>query len=287
MRLLYHLILNFMKNIFFGILLLLFPTIAVSAQIKNLETKQFKVNGTCNSAKELIEKAGNQKRISKVDFDATSQIATISFDAKKTTSSEVLKKIALAGFDNSEYFAPDQAYQKLAKDCRYPRDKKMMMNHQEMDHSAHNQTKKQDNQNQLSMVYDAYFMLKDAFVATNQAEVNKQTLFFNKSISLVEMGKLSHETHMVWMEVLKDLEAVSKQISQEKSIEKQRELFAKLTQPMYKLAKVANLNYAVYYQNCPMFNGGTNWLSKNESIKNPFYGNQMLTCGSTVETIKK
>ena len=102
-------------------------------------------------------------------------------------------------------------------------------------------------------------------------------------IPTIDVANITQTT----VSALKNVEAVSKQISQEKSIEKQRELFAKLTQPMYKLAKVANLNYAVYYQNCPMFNGGTNWLSKNESIKNPFYGNQMLTCGSTVETIKK
>ncbi|MGV0966914.1 hypothetical protein [Empedobacter falsenii] len=55
---------------------------------------------------------------------------------------------------------------------------------------------------------------------------------------------------------------------------------------MYKLAQKANLGYTVYYQNCPMFNGGSNWLSKDSAIKNPFYGNMMLKCGSTVETLK-
>ena len=87
------------------------------------------------------------------------------------------------------------------------------------------------------------------------------------------------------MNVLTDLETISKQISTEKNIEKQRELFAKFSEPIYKLAKVAQLDYTVYYQNCPMFNGGSNWLSKEENIKNPFYGNMMLTCGSTVEKL--
>jgi hypothetical protein len=31
---------------------------------------------------------------------------------------------------------------------------------------------------------------------------------------------------------------------------------------------------------------GANWLSKESTIKNPYYGSQMLTCGKTVETIK-
>ena len=38
-----------------------------------------------------------------------------------------------------------------------------------------------------------------------------------------------------------------------------------------------------------MANGGkgANWLSKENAVKNPYYGSQMLTCGSTVETIKE
>ena len=88
------------------------------------------------------------------------------------------------------------------------------------------------------------------------------------------------------MEVLKDLESTSKQLVQEKNIEKQRTTFAKLSVPMHKLAQKANLGYTVYYQNCPMYNGGSNWLSKDSDIKNPFYGNMMLTCGSTIETLK-
>lgn len=259
---------------------------ATNAQSKNLETKQFQVKGNCNSAKELIEKAGNQNRVSKVNFDTTSQIATISYDAKKTSTNDILKKIALAGFDNSEYMAPDEAYTKLGKDCQYPRDKKMVMNHQEMNHSNHNQTETSQQKNQLSIVFDSYFLLKDAFVAGNANEISKQTTAFFQSISKVEMGKLSHESHMIWMEVLNNLESTSKQLAQEKNIDKQRIIFSKLSEPMYKLAQKAELGYTVYYQNCPMFNGGSNWLSKDSSIKNPFYGNMMLTCGSTVEALK-
>ena len=57
---------------------------------------------------------------------------------------------------------------------------------------------------------------------------------------------------------------------------------------MYELIKVSKPKDAVYYQHCPMYNNGkgANWLSKESAIKNPYYGSQMLTCGSTVETIK-
>ena len=257
---------------------------SANAQIKNQETQQVQVNANCNSAKNSIELAGNQKRVSKVEYNLASQTATISYDKTKTSQSEILKKIALAGFDNAEYLAPDEAYAKLDKECKYGREKKMPTNHQGMDHSQHNSVKTSQ-VNQLSHVFDAYFSLKDAFVKANESEVSKQINNFSSSVSKVEMGKLSHESHIVWMNVLTDLETISKQISTEKNIEKQRELFAKFSEPIYKLAKVAQLDYTVYYQNCPMFNGGSNWLSKEENIKNPFYGNMMLTCGSTVEKL--
>lgn len=258
----------------------------LNAQIKNQETKQFQVKGNCTSAKELIEKAGNQSQVSKVVFDTNTQTAAISYNKSKTNSNDILKKIALAGFDNSEYMAPDEVYEKLGKDCQYSRDKKMVMNHQEMDHSTHKQTEVSQQKNQLSHLFDSYFSLKDAFVKANESEISKQIAVFSKSISTVEMRKLSHESHIVWMEVLKNLETTSDQLAQEKNIDKQRTVFSNLTESMYKLAQKAALGYTVYYQNCPMFNGGSNWLSKDSDIKNPFYGNMMLTCGSTVETLK-
>ncbi|WP_413533157.1 DUF3347 domain-containing protein [Empedobacter brevis] len=262
-----------------------FFAFSVNAQFKNQETKEFEVKGNCIKAKELIEKVGNQPRISKVNFDNETQMASISYNKDKTNSNEILKKIALAGFDNTVYMAPDEAYAKLGKDCQYSRDKKMNMNHHEMNHSNH-QIENAQEKNQLSQLFDSYFSLKDAFVKGDENEISTQISSFSKSIAAIDMTKLSVESHLVWMQVLNDLEATSNQLIQEKNIEKQRSIFAKLSEPMYKLAQKAKLGYTVYYQNCPMFKGGSNWLSKEESIQNPFYGNMMLTCGSTIETIK-
>jgi len=57
---------------------------------------------------------------------------------------------------------------------------------------------------------------------------------------------------------------------------------------VYQLLKVSSYEQPVYYQHCPMANGGkgANWLSKENAVKNPYYGSQMLSCGKTVETIE-
>ncbi|MEX1261891.1 MAG: DUF3347 domain-containing protein [Balneolaceae bacterium] len=41
----------------------------------------------------------------------------------------------------------------------------------------------------------------------------------------------------------------------------------------------------LFKQYCPMFEGGTEWISDKEEIENPFYGSQMHNCGETVEKI--
>jgi hypothetical protein len=38
--------------------------------------------------------------------------------------------------------------------------------------------------------------------------------------------------------------------------------------------------YAVAF--CPMYKGGAKWIQKKDKLANPYYGKQMLTCGSFV-----
>jgi Cu(I)/Ag(I) efflux system membrane fusion protein len=41
----------------------------------------------------------------------------------------------------------------------------------------------------------------------------------------------------------------------------------------------------LFKQYCPMYDGGTNWISDSQEIENPFYGNEMHNCGETVEEL--
>jgi len=255
--------------------------------IKNAENLEVSVKGSCPDAKQLIETAGNLKNTAAVHFDLSSQTARITYDSTKTSSDEILKKIALAGFDNEAYFAPDDAFEKLGDACRYIRDKATAAAHKSNSHIAEQHTPSVQKQNELRPVFDVYFKLKDAFVQGNASEIQQYAVSLNKAFQAVDMGKLSHEAHTVWMQKSKQLISLTKQLTAEKNIDKQRKTFAGISEELYALAKVAKLDEDIYYQTCPMFNGGSQWLSKEESIKNPFYGNKMLSCGSTVEKIKK
>lgn len=287
----YHLNLN---NMNFLYLLMMGSSFFLSSahsnaqkSIKNAENRQVSVKGNCPEAKQLIETAGNLKHTATVHFDASSQTASITYDSTKTSSDEVLKRIALAGFDNEAYFAPDDAFERLGDACRYVRDKVTDTSNKNNSHTLEEHAAYVQKQNELQSVFDVYFKLKDAFVQGNASGVQQYAVSLSKALEDVDMEKLSHEAHTVWMQKSKQLITLTKQLTAEKNIDKQRKTFAGISEELYSLAKVAKLGENIYYQTCPMFNGGSQWLSREESIKNPFYGNKMLSCGSTIETIKK
>ncbi len=94
-----------------------------NAQIKNAKTENLKIYGNCDQCKIEIEKAGNVKNVSNVDFNKETEMAVLTYDSTKTDAEDILKGIALAGYDNEKYYAPDETYAKLGKCCQYKRPK--------------------------------------------------------------------------------------------------------------------------------------------------------------------
>lgn len=270
------------------------------AQIKNAKTESVKIYGNCEMCKTNIEKAGNVKNVAIVEWNKDTKMATLSYDDKKTNQDEILKRIALAGYDSEKFLAPDDAYAKLSGCCQYNRELKpvaksndtgMDMKNEHANHN-HNEMAKTNaaetpNAPQLKAVFENYFSVKDALVKTDAVTSSAKANELVKAIKGVEMTKLSTEEHTVWMKVMKDLTVNAEKIAISKDAAKQRETFALLSKNMYELTKVSKQEKAVYYLHCPMYNNGkgANWLSKEEAVKNPYYGSQMLTCGSVQETI--
>ena len=100
---------------------LLFSCSVANAQMKNVKTSTVKIYGNCDACKIAIEKAGNIKKTAYVRWEQNMQTAVLSYNTKKTNQSEILKRIALAGFDSDEFLAPDEAYAKLPACCQYER----------------------------------------------------------------------------------------------------------------------------------------------------------------------
>jgi len=277
---------------------ILLSTTACQAQIKNAKTETVKVYGNCGMCETTIEKAANKSKVSKADWNEETKMATITYDSKKTNVDAVLKNIALAGYDNQSFLAPDAAYNKLPGCCKYHREKKTAMLTQPakdtaiQNHANHNHNgmaNAAQETNQLTAVFDSYFSLKDALVKTDGTIASAKAKDLQTAINAVKMDKLAMDVHTVWMKILNDLKEDAEHINNTKDIAHQRDHFMSLSTNMYALIKVAKPTETVYYQFCPMANEGkgANWLSKESGVKNPYYGSMMLTCGKTVGTIKQ
>lgn len=290
---------NTIKKLLMAITLLLSITIS-HAQIKNAKTETIKIYGNCGMCETTIEKAGNLKKVALVDWNKDTKIATLTYDSQKTNPDEILKRIALVGYDSERFLAPEAAYNSLAGCCQYDREAKVavknetktsmatMENHSQHATSSESTMTVQKKENKLNPVFETYFSLKDGLVKTDgkMAAANAKDVL--NSLNGVNMNELPMDVHMVWMKVMKDLMADAKSISETEDIKKQRTVFMSLSKNMYALIKAAKYETPVFYQFCPMADGGkgANWLSKDNAIKNPYYGSQMMSCGKTVETIK-
>ncbi len=287
-----------MKNIIqISILLTSISLNACSTPIKNTKTETYRVWGNCNMCQKTIEEAANKKGEAKAEWDKDSKIASLTFDSTKTNADAVLKRIAYSGYDNVKFLAPDDAYAKLAECCKYDRPKKEIVTagipNKETTNTTEQTPATSTEQtapavNPLADVYTAYFSLKDALTKDdgNTAAAKAKELY--KAIDAVKMEKLKTDEHTVWMKYMEKLSYDAEHIKGVTETEHQREHFASLSKNMHQLMKAIKPDYTVYFDHCPMYNDGkgADWLSKESIIKNPFYGSQMLTCGSVKETIK-
>lgn len=142
---------------------------------------------------------------------------------------------------------------------------------------------------QLTKVYNAYLKMNDAFVKSNAKSVANEAKKVIKAIESVDMALLEHDPHMKWMDQLEILNRTINAISKSNDIEEQRHEYIQFNLAFYESVKIFGLeNTSAYFQYCPMANNdkGAYWLSSTKDILNPYFGDAMLTCGETKETVE-
>ncbi len=281
-----------------------------NAQIPNAKTEAILIYGNCGMCEKTIEKAAYKKGEAKADWDVDTKMAQITYDPAKTTADAVLQRIAAAGYDSDKFTAPDDVYNNLPGCCHYERPAKTVapagVSSTETNAKpaeapvvapmpTEGMVKKQATTvptasigNPLSAVYSAYFALKNALVASDGSAAAAQGKILFDAMAAVKMEAMQSDQHTVWMKYQQKLIGDVKKIKDVTNIKQQRERFAPLSKNMYEVMKAIKPETEVYYDHCPMYNDGKggDWLSTEKAIKNPYYGKQMLTCGSVTETLK-
>ena len=143
-------------------------------------------------------------------------------------------------------------------------------------------------QHQLKEVLYEYIALKDAFVKEELNNIISQSEKIGAILSKVDMKLLENkEAQTFWMSLEKQLRVAVSSILKTTAIKEQRNHFKQVSTSLIEAVKVFGVNEKVFVAFCPMAdsNKGAYWLSKEEKVINPYFGNAMLTCGEIKQVI--
>jgi Cu(I)/Ag(I) efflux system membrane fusion protein len=108
-------------------------------------------------------------------------------------------------------------------------------------------------------------------------------------LSKIDIKLLKDEVaHNHWKSLEKQIKASATLILNTTNIKEQRNDFKHLSSHLTNAIEVFGINQKVYHQFCPMAddNNGAYWLSKEEKVINPYFGDAMLTCGEVKQVIE-
>ncbi|MDW5290230.1 efflux RND transporter periplasmic adaptor subunit [Formosa sp. PL04] len=140
-------------------------------------------------------------------------------------------------------------------------------------------------QKNFKKVLKPYIQMKNAFVSGDTVQISafsKEISKSLKSIDISDLGKLE-QSH-----VNKSIE-ILEAISEGGNLENKRANFVILNENIVPIAmNIDGSDPTLYVQKCPMANHNKSaiWLSTEKDIRNPYFGDEMLTCGSIIHTVQ-
>ncbi len=138
----------------------------------------------------------------------------------------------------------------------------------------------------------AYYQLKDAFVLSDTVAVHKAAIALRTQLDSLSLEEVRLNDSIAYDAVTGrpgDIIAEIDALLAEKGLEEKRLSFEMISNAFYDMLRsIRPAGVTAYYQYCPMAfkDKGAYWLSKNDSIRNPYFGADMLTCGEVKETLK-
>ncbi|MEQ9187190.1 MAG: DUF3347 domain-containing protein, partial [Cryomorphaceae bacterium] len=141
----------------------------------------------------------------------------------------------------------------------------------------------------LQPIFDAYFKMKTALVNDDFENAKEAGNEINRDVNEVDMKLFQGDFHATWMKHSSILEQSTLHVAHLSNIQAVRTKFIEISNAMVAMAEAFSpLSLPIYVQHCPMAdsNNGADWLSREEEIRNPYFGASMLTCGEVRNTIQ-
>ncbi|MBE0644631.1 MAG: efflux RND transporter periplasmic adaptor subunit [Bacteroidetes bacterium] len=141
---------------------------------------------------------------------------------------------------------------------------------------------------QLRKVFERYSALTKSLVASDPTAAGKAGKAVRSALGDVDASLLPESVRPEWAEIAASLAKSIDALAATRDLEKQRAYFSGLSNTFYSALKIFGAGEGtIYWQHCPMAfdDKGANWLSPQKEIRNPYFGDKMLTCGVVKEEL--
>ncbi len=140
----------------------------------------------------------------------------------------------------------------------------------------------------IKLITDYYLQIKNALIDSNGKAASKSASLLENQISDFNKLLLTPEQKKIYDEHIIPVKEDINHIKLVFIAAHQRGHLPSLSGHIYALVKAFGTGGNIlYYDHCPMANEnkGAGWLSETRQIKNPYFGKQMLSCGSIKEIL--
>jgi len=127
-----------------------------------------------------------------------------------------------------------------------------------------------------------YLHIKNALTNDNGRDASEGAKAMEEAIRKVDKSLFTTEQKKVYDDIEDDLKEHAEHIGKNgDNIKHEREHFSMMSEDIYDLVKAFGGGMSLYHDFCPMYNDnkGAFWLSEIKEIRNPYFGEKMMTCG--------
>ncbi|OJJ19633.1 hypothetical protein BKI52_20575 [marine bacterium AO1-C] len=145
-----------------------------------------------------------------------------------------------------------------------------------------------DAKTHVANLLDNYLVLKNALVAGDAEKAKSSAQATLTSLEKFDASSLTGKPKKVYDGQLDMIKTHNTKISKAADVAAQRQELDMLSMHVLALVKTFKVNQMpLYKQHCPMAfdNKGAGWLSEKKEIRNPYFGDKMLKCGSVKDSI--
>ena len=139
----------------------------------------------------------------------------------------------------------------------------------------------------INEIVSSYLKLKNALVKDDSKGAAKAGKALYATLNTLDSKSLDVKLKKEYNDIADDAKEHAEHIGDNPGkIEHQREHFAMLSKDINDLIEAFGTTQKLYQDYCPMYDEGKSgyWISETKEIKNPYYGSQMLACGSVKKT---